>query len=312
MRYVNIGTTNRKVSQIGLGTWQFGTKGWGYGHNFDKTNAIKIVHQAIDAGINLIDTAEIYGGGESERIVGEAIKEYEREEIILSTKFFPKTIRPSGVVRALKKSLLRLNTDFVDIYLIHWPVPWLNLGRTLKNMEILVDEGFIRYCGVSNFRMKKLKSAQSKMTHHRIQVDQVNYSMVKNRVEQNLLPYTQEEKITIMAYSPLAQGWLSGKYSVGDSPKGIRRMNRIFSKRNFKRGEALLERINEIAKVHQVTMAQVALNWLIENPSVVAIPGATSISQVEANAGSADFELSKEEINLIRQTLKDFHPRRFL
>lgn len=312
MKFTVIGNTDVEISQIGLGTWQFGSKGWGFERDFNKADAISLVHKALDLGINLIDTAEVYGRGESERIVGEAIKDYDREEIVLCTKFFPKAVRPSAVVRALKKSLNRLDTDFIDIYLIHWPAPWLPLGRTLKNMEKMVDEGLIRYLGVSNFGKGRLSTAQAKTKTHRIQVNQVNYSIARNSVEKDLLPYTQNNKITIMAYSPLAQGWLTGKYSQEQVPKGIRRRNSLFSKRNFNRGEELLAMIKEISENHQVTMAQVALNWVTRNPSVVAIPGAKSIAQLEANAGSVDFGLTKAEIDRIKKVKKGFKFRRFL
>lgn len=311
MKFTDIGNTNIKVSQIGLGTWQFGTKGWGFGSDFSKADAIAIVHKALELEINIIDTAEVYGGGKSERILGEAIRGYDREKIIISTKFMPIAIRPSAVTRALNKSLKRLQTDYIDIYLIHWPAPWF-IGRVLNHMEKMVDEGVIRYIGVSNFNLKRLQNAQKKIHRHRVQVNQVNYSIAKNKAANDLLPYTQREKITIMAYSPLAQGWLSGKYSTGNSPKGIRRTNRLFSKRNFKRGEQLLSIIREIAEDHQVTMAQIALNWVTKNPSVIAIPGAKNLAQLEGNVESVEFELTNDEINRIEKALKEFHPRLLL
>ncbi|MFW9903922.1 MAG: aldo/keto reductase [Candidatus Thorarchaeota archaeon] len=311
MKFTVIGDSGVKASQIGLGTWQFGTKGWGYGTDFNRADAISIVHKALELGINMIDTAEVYGRGKSEKIIGEALKEYDREKIIITTKFLPITIRPSSVVKALNKSLKRLQTDYVDIYLIHWPTPWL-IGRVLNHMERMVDEGLIRYIGISNFNLKRLKNAQKKIRKHRVQVNQVNYSLAKNKVEDDLLPYAQSEKITIMAYSPLGQGWLTGKYSPGNSPGGTRRRNRLFSKKNYRRGEKLLALVKEIAEDHQVSMAQIALNWVTRHPSVIAIPGAKNITQLESNAGSTDFELSNDEIDRIKKALKEFHPRLLL
>jgi aryl-alcohol dehydrogenase-like predicted oxidoreductase len=179
MKFTTIGKTDRKISQIGLGTWQFGTKGWGYGTDFDKQTAISIVHRALELGINIIDTAEVYGGGKSEIIIGEALEGYERENFVLVSKFLPATIRPSAVKRSLAKSLKRLKTDYLDIYLIHWPNPLLLLGRTLKYMEEMVEEGVIRHIGVSNFGLNRFQKAQNKMTSHRIEVNQLNYSMAK-------------------------------------------------------------------------------------------------------------------------------------
>ncbi|UCG03508.1 MAG: aldo/keto reductase [Candidatus Heimdallarchaeota archaeon] len=308
MKYTVIGNTNVKISQIGLGTWQFGSKGWGYGTDFTRKDAISIVHKALELGINVIDTAEAYGRGKSEEIIGEAIKGYDRERIIITTKFLPIAIRPSSVVKALNKSLKRLQTDYIDIYLIHWPAPWL-IGRVLNHMERMVDEGLIRFIGISNFNLGRLRKAQKKMYRHRIQVNQVNYSLARNQVENDLLPYTQREKITVMAYSPLGQGWLTGKYTAGNTPGGTRRRNRLFRSKNFKRGEQLLSLVKEIAEDHQVTMAQVALNWVIRNSSVIAIPGVKNLAQLEGNIGSADFELANDEIDRIKKTLKEFHPR---
>ena len=311
MKFTVIGNSDVKASRIGLGTWQFGSKGWGYGTDFDKADAISIVHKALELGINLIDTAEAYGFGTSEKIIGEAIKDHDREEIIITTKFLPIAIRPSSVVRALNNSLKRLQTDYIDIYLIHWPAPWL-IGRVLNHMERMVDEGLIRFIGISNFNLKRLQNAQKKMNNHRVQVNQVNFSIARNAVENDLLPYTQQEQITIMAYSPLGQGWLTGKYTAGNTPGGIRRRNRLFRSRNFKRGEQLLSLIREIAESHQVTMAQIALNWVIRNPSVIAIPGAKDLTQLEANVRSTDFELTNDEIDRIKKALKEFHPRLLL
>jgi len=310
LKYTTIGYSKRKVSQIGLGTWQY-SSGWGYGEEYTKEDAIRIIHQAIDSGINLIDTAEAYGFGESERVIGEAIKGYEREDIIITTKFFPMALRSSAVERALKKSLGRLQTSYIDIYLIHWPNPFRYVSF-LRKMEEFVDEGLIRNIGVSNFSQARLKKAQSKMKKQKIQVNQVNYSLVKNKPEIKLIPYAEKEQIKIMAYSPLAQGWLTGKYTLETkSPKGVRRRNRVFRKKNMKRGTFLLSTLKEIAKNYQVSVSQVALNWIIRNPVVIAIPGAKSVEQVQSNVAAADFELSAQDVNRIEEAQKNFNPKLF-
>ncbi|WP_455463572.1 aldo/keto reductase [Candidatus Hodarchaeum mangrovi] len=309
MKYTTIGDTSTKISQIGLRTWQFGSSGWGYGTDFTKEDAIAVVHRALDLGINLIDTAEVYGRGNSEKIVGEAIKGYEREQIIISTKFMPLTIRPSSSIRALRKSLKRLQTSYIDIYLIHWPNPILPLGRTLHHLESMVDEGLIRFIGVSNFSTKRFQTAQQKMQFHRIQLNQINYSMARNKAEKNFLPYAIKEKITLMAYSPLAQGFLTGKYSPNNIPKGTRRTNTLFRKKNLERGKTLLDLIKIIGKKYDVTPAQVALNWLIKDIAVTAIPGAKSLDQIEANANAGKFELLEEDLHQIRRVLEQFKPR---
>jgi len=188
VQFTTLGRSNTKISQIGLGTWQFGSKGWGYDRDFNKTDAINIVHRALELGINLIDTAEVYAMGESERIIGQALKGYEREEVVIVSKFLPAALRPSAIKRALTKSLKRLQTDYLDVYLIHWPNPLLSTRRTIKALDELVDEGKIRYIGVSNFSIGRLKKAQE-LTKHEIVSNQVSYSLANLKVEEKLLPY---------------------------------------------------------------------------------------------------------------------------
>ena len=309
MKYTSIGDTSTKISQIGLGTWQFGSSGWGYGTDFTKDDAIAIVHKALDLGINLIDTAEVYGRGNSEKIIGEAIKGYDREQIIISTKFMPLTVRPSSSIRALQKSLKRLQTSYIDIYFIHWPNPVLPLGKTLHHLESMIDEGLIRYIGVSNFSMKRFQTAQQKMQSYRIQLNQINYSLAKNKAEKKFLPYAMKEKITLMAYSPLAQGFLTGKYSINNVPKGTRGTNTLFRKKNLERGKPLLDLLETIGKKYDATPAQIALNWLIKDIAVVAIPGAKNLDQIETNANAGKFELLEEDLHQIRSVLEQFKPR---
>lgn len=311
MKYTKIGKTTIEVSQIGLGTWQLGTKGWGYGKRFDKKDSIKIVHKALESGITLIDTAEAYGRGNSERIIGEAIQGYDRENLILVSKFLPAAIRPSAVVRALEKSLQRLKTPYLDVYLIHWPNPLLPLKPTLQHMEHLVDEGLIRCIGISNYGLKRFISAQEKTQQHRIEINQVNYSMAKPKVRKTFLPYAREHEVTIMAYSPLAQGFLTGKYSKDNIPKGIRRTNRIFTKKNFSRAKPLFENMESISVKYGMTMAQVALNWLVQDQEVIAIPGASSVDQLEQNISAIDHDLSNQDLSLLNDEVKKFKPRWF-
>ena len=309
MKFTRLGKTKREISQIGLGTWQFGTKGWGFGTDFDKKGAISIVHKALDLGINLIDTAEAYGGGKSEMIIGEALEGYEREKIVIVSKFLPATIRPSAVKRSLVKSLKRLKTDYLDIYLIHWPNPFLPLGRTLKYMEEMVDEGTIRYIGISNFGLSRFQKAQRKMKSHRIEVSQLNYSMARSKVRRKFLPYAQENEITIMAYSPLAQGFLTAKYNPTNFPKGIRRTNSIFRKKNFERAGPLFKLLDSISEEHGVTKSQVALNWLIQDKPVVAIPGAKNLQQLESNVQAGDFHLTSENLSQLSKVIDEFNPK---
>ncbi|MHA2155839.1 MAG: aldo/keto reductase [Candidatus Hodarchaeales archaeon] len=309
MRFTTLGKSETKISQIGLGTWQFGSKGWGFETDFNKKDAIGIVHRALELGVNLIDTAEVYGMGESERIIGQALEGYEREKIVIISKFLPATIRPSAVKRALTKSLKRLQIDYLDVYLIHWPNPLLPLGATLKHMEKMVDDGLIRHIGMSNFGLKRFQKAQSKMKKYTIEVDQLNYSMAKSKVKNSFFPYAEEHGITVMAYSPLGQGYLTGKYNPNNTPSGTRRRNRLFRKSNFKRGVPLLEELNLVAQEHNATMAEVALSWLIHNKQVVAIPGAKSISQLEANVNAAELSLTEAQLSRLNHEVSKFNPK---
>ncbi|PWI47667.1 hypothetical protein CEE45_10395 [Candidatus Heimdallarchaeota archaeon B3_Heim] len=311
MRFTNLGTSETKISQIGLGTWQFGSKGWGYGKDFGKQDAIDIVHRALELGVNLIDTAEVYGGGKSEIILGQALEGYNREDFVIVSKFLPTAIRPSAVNRALAKSLKRLKTDYLDVYLIHWPNPLLPLGATLQHMEKMVDEGLIRHIGISNFGLKRFQKAQSKMQKHPIDVSQLNYSMAKSKVKDLFLPYAEENNVTIMAYSPLGQGFLTGKYNAKNAPKGTRRMNRLYTKSNFKRAAPMLEELNTVAQLHDVSMAQVALSWLIKDKSVVAIPGAKNITQLETNIQASELNLTSSEIDQLNSQASNFKPKMF-
>ncbi len=308
MKYVELGKAKEKVSAIGLGSWQLGSKAWGYGRDFEKDIAIKIINAALDQGMNLIDTAELYAGGKSEEIIGEAIKE-RRDEVFIATKVFLHHMTTKGVVKAAQRSAERLGVKTIDLYQIHWPNPIIPLKGTIKALDKLVDEGKIRYIGVSNFSMKRLKSAQA-LTKYEIVSDQVGYSLAKLNPEKELLPYVQETGVKIIAYSPLAQGMLTGKYTYANrlQHKGWRRMNTLFSPGNLKRAEPLLSKLREIGEKYGKVSAQVALNWLISNASVIAIPGAKSVQQLESNLGATDFQLNNSEIEELRELAKNFHP----
>ena len=176
-------------------------------------------------------------------------------------------------------------------------------------MEKMVDDGLIRHIGISNFGLKRFQKAQTKMKKHSVEVNQLNYSMAKSNVKDNFLPYAEEQKVTVMAYSPLGQGYLTGKYTPNNTPKGTRRRNRLFRKSNFKRGTPLLEELKAVAKKNSVSMAQVALSWLIRNEHVIAIPGAKNIQQLEANVQAADLNLTDSEMDRLNAQVSLFNPK---
>ncbi|MFX0135283.1 MAG: aldo/keto reductase [Candidatus Hodarchaeota archaeon] len=308
MKYIELGKNNEKVSAIGLGTWQFGTKGWGYGKEFDKSTAINIINLAIDNGVNLIDTAELYGDGMSEKIIGEAIKN-RHDEVFIATKVAPYNTGYRSLKRSCDRSLTKLGIKTIDLYQIHWPNPLLSTRRTIKALDELVDEGKIRYIGVSNFSIGRLKKVQE-LTRHEIVSNQVSYSLANLKIEEKLLPYCKESGIKIIAYSPLAQGLLTGKYTPENPLRslGVRRINNLFSPRNLKKAMPLINKLKEVGEKYNRSAAQVSLNYLIADDSVIAIPGAKNETQLMSNIRAADFELERNDIDELRKVAKQFNP----
>jgi len=209
MKYVEV--RGARVSAIGLGTWQFGSREWGYGREFADTEAVAITRRALDLGINLVDTAEIYAFGASERIVGRAI-EGRRDEAFLATKVFPVVPVAPIVEQRGRASAARLGVDHIDLYQVHWPNPVVPLGTTMQGMAALRDAGVIRHIGVSNFPLDRWREAERHLGQP-VLSNQVEYSLAVRKPERNLLPFAQDEGRLIIAYSPLAQGLLSGRCS---------------------------------------------------------------------------------------------------
>jgi len=290
MRYTE--TLGARVSVIGLGTWQFGSAEWGYGRDYNARTAGESVHRALDLGINLIDTAEVYGLGRSERIVGEAIRG-RRDSVFLATKIFPIGIPAMTVWRA-RRSLRRLAVDHVELYQQHWASPLFPPGATMPRFRRLVDEGLIRHAGVSNHSLAAWQACERSFGGP-VLSNQVRFSLVDRRPERELVPWAQKEGRIVIAYSPLGQGVLSGKYQTA-SPSNFRRFRGEFSAGARARREPLIAALREIADAHSATPAQVALAWLVQKPNVVAIPGASSVKQVEENAAAADIGLAADEV----------------
>ena len=290
MRYIDAG--GARLSVIGLGTWQFGSTEWGYGREYADRVAGEIVHRALDLGVNLVDTAEIYGLGRSERIVGEAIRG-RRDSVFLATKLFPVGLPFRARARA-RASLRRLGVDKVDLYQQHWPNPLFSPGLLMPRFRKLVDEGLVRHAGVSNHNLAQWQACE-KAFGGAILSNQVRFSLLDRRPERELVPWAQGEGRVIIAYSPLGQGLLSGRYQDA-APANFRRARGDFSSSARARREPLVAALREIASGHSATPAQVALAWLVQKPNVVAIPGASSVQQLEENAAAADVMLSGDEV----------------
>ena len=289
MRFVEVG--GARLSAIGLGTWQFGSSEWGYGGEYARGVAGAIVHAAIELGVNLIDTAEIYGLGRSEKIVGEAISA-RRASVFIATKLFPIGL-PFQVAGRARRSARRLRVDHIDLYQLHWPSVLFPPRSTMPRMKRLVDSGLVGHIGVSNHSLEGWQAADRALGGA-VLSNQVQFSLVNRAPERELLPWAQKEGRVVMAYSPLAQGLLSGKYQQAP-PRNFRRMRRGFSAESRERVQPLIDALGEIGSRHSATNAQIALAWLIRKPNVVAIPGASSVRQLEENVAAADIDLSDEE-----------------
>jgi aryl-alcohol dehydrogenase-like predicted oxidoreductase len=289
VKYVETGGV--RVSAIGLGTWQFGSSEWGYGADYNRNEAGAIVRRALELGVNLIDTAEFYGFGRSERIVGEAIRG-RRESVFLATKILPIGL-PFMVGRRARGSARRLGVDRIDLYQQHWPSRLFPARSTMPRMRRLVEERLVGHVGVSNFSLSGWQEAEQALGGP-VLSNQVLFSLVHRDPERDLVPWAQKTGRIVIAYSPLGQGALSGKY-LDAAPKNFRRMRRNFSAAGRARLVPLIAALREIGGRHDATPAQIALAWLIRKPNVVAIPGASSMHQLEENAAASEIELSEED-----------------
>jgi aryl-alcohol dehydrogenase-like predicted oxidoreductase len=294
VRYVE--ACGLRVSVIGLGAWQFGTPEWGWGARFGPAEALAVVGRARALGITLIDTAELYGGGESERLLGRALADpAARDGVVLASKVTPTWPTRDRVAAAARGSLARLGTDRLDLYQVHWPNPLVPQRATMAGMRTLQAGGLIRQVGVSNYRLARWRAAEAALGGP-VGSNQVRVSLLSRRPERALLPYAAAAGRLVIAYSPLAQGVLAAKYTADTAPGGLRATNLLFSAENLRRAEPVLAALRELAAAHRATPAQVALAWVVHHPGVVAIPGATSVAQVEANAATADLRLAPDEL----------------
>jgi aryl-alcohol dehydrogenase-like predicted oxidoreductase len=298
MQYRELGTSGIQVSAIGLGGWAFGGDVWG---DVDDDESIATIHAALDDGINLIDTAESYGEGHSEEVIGKALQG-RREQAIVATKVSPHHLDREGIRAALEGSLRRLRMEFVDLYQVHWPNRKFPIEETMEALAELVEEGKIRAIGVSNFSLRQLEAALQVATVHALQPP---YSLIWRMAERELIPFCRTHGIGVLAYSPLAQGLLTGKFTLENRPHGadIRRKNRLFKKEETYRIACdVAQELEALARRHGMTAAQMAINWVICQPGITsALVGAKRPAQVRENAAAADFQLSPEVLEEIRR-----------
>jgi aryl-alcohol dehydrogenase-like predicted oxidoreductase len=304
MQYVDVARV--RVSKIGLGCWQFGSREWGYGREYAHDEAIKITNKALDLGINLIDTAEIYGFGQSERIVGRAITG-RRGEAFVATKIWPLLPVAPVVVDRARRSARRLGIDSIDLYQVHQANPFVPDGTTMDGMRQLQRDGVIRHVGVSNYSLDRWKRAERALGSPVVS-NQVEYSLAQRSPDQELAPFAAASDRLIIAYSPLAQGFLGAKYDANHRPGGVRLTNPLFLDDNLTRGHELLNTLRSVANSHRATPAQVALAWVIRRRNVVAIPGASSVDQLVRNAEAAHLELTDDEDAELTAASDQFEP----
>ena len=305
MRYLDVDGLGA-VSRVGLGTWQFGSREWGYGDAYASGEAKAIVRRAREVGITLFDTAEVYGFGRSERILGDALGD-ERADVVVASKVFPVAPFPPVVRNRLAGSARRLGLDRVPLYQVHQPNPVVPDSVTMPGMRQLLDEGRIGAVGVSNYSLARWRAADAALGRPVVS-NQVHFSLAAPSALDDLVPFAEREDRMVMAYSPLAQGLLGGRYTVENRPGGVRAANPLFGTENLRRAEPLLDVLREVAAAHDVAPAQIALAWLVSLPRVVVIPGASSVAQVEANAAAADIDLRPDEQAALTTAARAFRP----
>ncbi len=295
----SLGTSDIQITPILMGTWQAGKRMWS---GINDRESIEAIRAAVEAGITTIDTAEVYGEGHSEQIVAKAVSDM-RHRLVYASKVFANHLKYDEVIKACDRSLKNLDTDYLDLYQIHWPsgsfgneeVP---LEETMKALNKLKEDGKIRAIGVSNFNRAQLAEASQ---YGRIDSLQPPYSLFWRKIEKDAVPYCIENNISILAYSSMAQGLLTGKFSPGHEfdKDDHRSANVLFQGENFERAQNALQQLKPIAEKHNCTLAQLSLAWLIAQPQTNAIAGARTAAQVKDNARAASVNLSNKELDEI-------------
>ncbi len=316
MRYVPLGRTGLFVSELCLGTMTFGGgEGlWDKIGNLQQTEAEQLIGQALDAGINFIDTADVYAGGRSEQITGQALKNLKvaRNDVIVATKVFGETgpgpnargASRNHVLDGVKASLARLQLEHIDLYQIHAFDPATPIEETVRALDTLVREGLVRYVGVSNWaawQVVKALGIAERLRLARIESLQAYYTVAGRDLEREIAPMLKSEGVGLLVWSPLAGGLLSGKYGRDQRPEaGSRRVDFDFPPVNRTRADACIDVMRPIAQARGISVAQIALAWLLHQPHVTSvIIGARRAEQLADNIASTQIALSAEELATI-------------
>ncbi len=307
MKYRKVGKTDIEVSLVAMGCWAIvGGSVWGHQ---DKNDAVQAIETSIDVGVTLFDTAEGYGGGSSEEMLGEILKPH-RQNVAIATKCGADHMQRDDVIDACERSLSRLQTDYIDIYMLHWPSRDVPFDETAEALQTLIDHGKIRAAGVSNFGPRDLPDFLGVC---RAEVNQIAYNLLFRAPEYELMPICMENDVSVLCYSPLAEALLTGKFASADDVPVSRARMRHFSKdRELSRHNedgaeketfGAVDLVREIARDLGLPMAQVALAWLLEQDSVTSvIAGARNAMQARENAAVADVELPDAIIKKLAET----------
>lgn len=325
MEYRKIGNSDLELSVITFGAWAAG--GWMWGST-DRNDAINAIKASYDLGVTSIDTAPIYGQGDSEEIVGDAIKGISRDKLQVVTKFgmrwdltkgdfgfksknndgaaidIYKYAGKESVIYECEQSLKRLGTDYIDLYQIHWPDSTTPISETFEAVSRLIEQGKVRYAGVCNYDVAQLKEADQTLE---IISNQIPFSMVNRGVEEETVPYCIENNKSVLAYSPMERGLLTGKmtadykFEEGDHRQG----NKFFSPESIEKTNAFLAKIKPLADEKNATLSQLVLRWTIERPGItIALVGARNEKQAVQNAKAVNVKLNAEEIRFINTELE--------
>ncbi len=308
-----LGNSTMRITPIGLGTWAIGGGNWAFGWGpQDDAASIATIHRALDAGINWIDTAAVYGLGRSEEVVGQAVKQRSEKPYIFTkcervwdeNRKVAASLKADSLRRELEASLRRLQVETIDLYQVHWPQPDEDIEEGWAALAEFQREGKVRYIGVSNFNAEQVRRAAKIAPITSLQPP---YSLLDREIEREVLPFCQEQNIGVIAYSPMASGMLTGDMTrerIAQMPDDDwRRNNAWFREPQLTRNLALAEKLRAIGARHERTPGEVAIAWTLHNPAVTAaIVGARRPEQVDGVIGAATFRLSDDEMAEIEQS----------
>lgn len=304
MRFRTLGTSDMEVSVVSFGCWAMGRLGWG---EVDDRESIAAVHRAVDLGINLFDTADVYGRGHSEEVLGRALKG-RRDKVFVATKVGNRWDNEGNlradtsrdyILKAIDDSLRRLNVDVIDLYQTHRPDPNTPVQETMDTLMELIDRGKIRYIGTSNLTTKQLQEYQ---TYGKVVSIQPLFNLFVRYTTTRLVPHCRQSNVGVIVYSPMAMGLLTAKYDRPTTfpPDDFRSNNFLFQGKTFERNIAVARSLDAFARERGYTAAQLAVAWVVAHPDITsAICGAKRPPQIEETARAGDWHLSEDDLREI-------------